>query len=397
MAEITPFGVTGKTLIQYRDEITGEYLDIDANWNVNPESPDGQAIAIWSESFANLDEQVQYAYMSRDPATAVNQALDDIADYAGIERLDATPSTATVTVSGTAGTVIPAGSRVRQAVTGTTWATDEDVTIPGDVNVTATEDGRLAAPQNTLTEIVDAVAGWSSVTNDNAAAQGRDVESDTQFRLRRNLSVAQPSQNQVDSIFAAVANVDGVTQVRVYENDENTTDANGLNGNSTATFVQGGDIEDIQAALVVRKNPGSGMNRDNSFPNEVTDTAETPLGNLVPITFFRPELVTVYAEVTINTSQISEGEKADIKQAIVDFAVEGYTGSGDGFTQRGFRIGEVISSGKLFTPVNEVVGARGYVETIFIGASASPSGQLVNVDFNELGVFDVDNIEVIFS
>lgn len=398
MAEITETGVTGKTLVQYRDEITGEYYNVDPAWNVLPESPDGQVIAIWSEAIANLDEQVQYAYMSRDPSTAIGQALEDIADYAGIRRLDATPSTATVTVSGTNGTIIPAGKRVRQWITGTLWALDSEVTIAGptDVNVTAVEAGALSAPQGTLTEIADPVAGWQSVTNSDAAALGRNVESDTQLRQRRDLSVALPSQNQVDSIFAAVSNVDGVTQARVYENPEGTTDSRGLLRNSVAVFVQGGEVEDIQSEIVKRKNPGSGMNKDAGFPNAVTQDVETELGNIVPTTFFRPVLVTVYVEITINTTRMPETDKDRIADAVEEYASEGYTGSGAGFTQRGFRIGETVASGRLYTPVNRIVGDRGFVESIYVGETDPPGAQTVSIEFNDLGVFDAENITVVY-
>src|SRR5690554_3502695 len=159
MAEITPAGITGTTLQEYLAEIQARYEAIDPNWNIGPETPDGQAISIWAETLALLDEQVQYAYMSRDPATATGQALKDIGAYAGLEWQDATYSTATVTISGVDGTIIPAGYRVRNSVTGTTWALDAEVTISGSTvaNVTATEAGALTASIGTLTEIADPV------------------------------------------------------------------------------------------------------------------------------------------------------------------------------------------------------------------------------------------------
>lgn len=396
MAEITVDGVTGKTLSQYRDEIAADYLEIDPNWNVLPESPDGHAIAIWAETLANLDEQVQYAYMSRDPATATGQALNDIATYAGLERKPATFSTATVVITGTDSTVIPAGNRVRNASTGTTWALDEEVTISGttQANVTATEAGSLTAAIGTLTEIVDPVAGWQSVTNDQVAAQGLDQESDSAFRLRRNQSVSLPGSNQVDNIFSAVSNVDGVVQARVYENPESTVDSNGLNDHSIAVFVQGGDVDEVRDAIAAKKNPGCGMNRDNGIPNEITANTTTPLGNPLSITYFRPELVTIFVAVTINTTELSESSKDEIKQAIVDFSLEGLTGQGDGFTRRGFQIGERVSAGRLYTPVNSIVADQGFVESLFVGTSASPSGTSVATAFNQLAVFDVANIEV---
>lgn len=67
MAEITKDGVTGTTLQEYKDEITEKYLAIDSGWNLSPETPDGMAIAIWAELFANLDEDVINAYHATDP------------------------------------------------------------------------------------------------------------------------------------------------------------------------------------------------------------------------------------------------------------------------------------------------------------------------------------------
>lgn len=403
MAEITAEGVTGTTLLEYQAEIQARYEAIDPDWNIEPESPDGQAISIWSETLANLDEQVQFAYMARDPATATGQALNDIAAYAGLDRQDATFSTATVTITGVDGTIIPAGSRVRNSVTGTTWALDAEVTISGSTtaNVTATEAGSLTAAIGTLTEIADPVAGWQSVTNEEAAAQGRDTESDTRFRLRRNQSVSLPGSNQVDNIYSAVANIDGVVQARVYENPRNVP-ADSLTSNSIAVFVQGGDVSDVRKAIAAKKNPGCNMNDalsrgDESLSplaNEITASTTTPLGNPLSITYFIPELVSIYAVVTINTSELSEDAKADLKQAVVDFSLEGFTGQGDGFTRRGFQIGERVSAGRLYTPVNNIVADQGFAESITVGTSASPTGNSVSIDFNQLAVFDVANIEV---
>lgn len=395
MAEITSAGVTGTTLQEYLAEIQARYEAIDPDWNITPESPDGQAISIWAETLALLDEQVQYAYMSRDPATAIDQALNDIATYAGLERQRATFSTATVILSGVSGTVVPAGYRVRNATTGTTWALDGEVVIDGPTaaNVTATVRGALPASIGALSEIADPVAGWQAVTNTQAAAIGRDEEGNNQFRLRRNRSVALPGSNQVDNIFAAVSNVDGVTQVRVYENPEDEVDANGLAKNSIAVFVQGGGVEAVRAAITPKKNPGCGMNRYSGFPNTISEDTVTPLGNPVNITFFRPELISIYVVVTINTTQMSEATKETIKQAIVDFSLEGFI-PGEGFTKRGFRIGERAAAGKLYTPVNNIVGDQGATESITVGTAPDPTGAVVPIAFNQLAVFDTANIEV---
>lgn len=86
MATINRDGASGTTLSEYLDTMRQRYLAIDDGWNINPESPDGLAIAVWCEALANLDEAVINAYHAADPNSAIDQQLDRIAAFAGIKR-----------------------------------------------------------------------------------------------------------------------------------------------------------------------------------------------------------------------------------------------------------------------------------------------------------------------
>lgn len=397
MATITPQGITGTTLLQYLQRIQDGYLNIDPDWNINPESPDGQQIAIWSEQLAMLDEAAQYAYMSRDPKTATGQALWDIGTYAGISPRLGTFSTANVVIQGVNGAVVPQGSQVRHNLNGTLWQTTRDATIEGqetEVPVVALQRGALEAGPNTLTIIATPALGWQRVTNPVGAFVGNNNESDELFRERRNLSVALPGANQVDNILAAVYNVDGVQRGIVYENQEDVTDSRGLGPHSIAIFVQGGDEDAVADAIAPRKNPGCGMNSGSGFPNRILRATTTPLGNPVAITYFRPELIPVYVDVTVVSDSLSEANASDIAQAIVDFSISGYMGGGTQFTRRGFNIGETVSAGRLYTPVNAYLSGRGYVDILTVGTTEAAGDQIVSTEFNELPVFSVENINV---
>ena len=135
MADVTPEGYVLKTENEYFDEETALYLGIDANWNLDPSTPDGLKIASDSEIFANLDEQLQQAYNSKDPNKARDVDLDIIASLTGSTRNLGTPSTVTLNITGVNGTLIPAGSEVESTEDGSLWATDSDVTIAGGVAV----------------------------------------------------------------------------------------------------------------------------------------------------------------------------------------------------------------------------------------------------------------------
>lgn len=398
MATINEAGAAVKTLQSYLEDVRASYLGIDEGWNISPESPDGQAIAVWCELLALLDEGLIAAYRSVDPDTAVGQQLDRIARISGIERQDGTFSTATVEFSGTNGTVIPTGTEVRNTETDTIWETDSSVEISGGtatVGVTCTTVGPEPAATGDLSVIATPLSGVTSVTNNSPASLGRAVETDALFRVRRNNSVGAPGQNQVDSIFGGVANVDDVKHARVYENYTSTTDSNGLDSHSIAVFADGGAVDDVALAIANRKNPGTGLNAGNAFgANEVTADVETEENSPLTVTFFRPTLSDVYVDVEV-TGELASGDEDEIKQAIVDYSLgELFGGSTDGFDKTGFGIGEIVPASKLYTPANRVIGSRGYVSSLTVGTTATPTGSTVDPGFDGLAVLSTARIAI---
>ncbi|MGQ5289823.1 baseplate J/gp47 family protein [Pectobacterium actinidiae] len=399
MAEITKDGVSGRTLNGYLAVMRQRYLDVDDGWNINPESPDGLVIAAWCETLANLDEAVISAYHSADPNSAIGQQLDRIAAFAGIKRRDSTFSTVTVTFTGTPLVEIPAGTLVRNRITGTLWATDTTVeTSSGGTataNVTCTTAGSQAGNSNNLSIIATPIGGITAVTNANPASLGRDEESDNAFRVRRNESVAFPGNNQLDNIYAALVNLEGMKQARIYENVDDNPDADGVLGHSMAIFVDGGDVGDIVSAMAVRKNPGCGLNRYNAgIPNKISVDTFTPGGNPFNATFFRPEFVPIFVRVSISSDQRFDDD--EIKRSIVEYSNIGFEQT-TGFAKTGFRIGENVGAGRLYTPVNYIVAGSGFAQSIGVGtSSASAVSAQVDIAFNQLGIFSVDNIEVVY-
>lgn len=398
MATINETGATVKTLNEYLGEVRAAYLAVDPAWNINPEAPDGNAIEIWSELMANLDEALIAAYQAVDPNTATGLQLERIGEFSGIKRQGPTASTAAVTFTGSEGVTIPAGTEVRNADTGTVWVTDVSAAITGgtaSVGVTCQALGAEPAGAGDLSVIGTPIAGVSSVTNADAASPGRNQESTAAFRTRRSRSVAAPGSNQVDSIVGLVANVTGVKHVRVYENVTGAVDANGLAGHSIAIFVDGGDISEIAQAVAVKKSPGCSLNADTAFPGKIQFDARTEQGSPLQVTLFRPELVTVHVTIEVEGS-ISSGAIDAIKHGIVEYSTGEMFGDGStGFDRSGFGIGQVLGAGKLYTPTNKAVAESGTTNSIFIGASPlSVTLTTINPGFNGLVVFDADNITV---
>jgi uncharacterized phage protein gp47/JayE len=77
----------------------------------------------------------------------------------------------------------------------------------------------IAAPVNTLVEILTPISGWNSINNPKAGITGRFVETDAELRIRRNNSIRLLGAGTVESIRARLLQqVPGVTSAFIFEN-----------------------------------------------------------------------------------------------------------------------------------------------------------------------------------
>ncbi len=415
MAEITDQGITGTSLNDYLADINTRTLAIDPDWNIDPDSPDGQRIGIEAEMLANLDEGIVAAYRAKDPDSATGEALRNIGKISGVAIRDATYSVAPITITGQAGTVLPANSQIRSKVDNTLWLTTAAIVIGVSQSATGFATcivpGRVLAAAGELTVIGTPFPGWSSVTNA-AAAPGEDAESDVEFRARRNKSVSLPGSNMKDNMLAAVANVAGVTDVKILENNsDDPVDSDGIPYTAIAVIVNGGSDQDIGQAMYSKYNPGTPM-----YPRYSTKTdswvdppgatgvkvqiTSPSTGNNETMTFQRAVALPIYVSVGV---QRKGNLPSDIEQRIIDAIVEDSTKTlfaddqVKGFNQGGYDIGEVVPVGRLYTPVNKVLGQYGdsYITSLTIGLSAGSLGVTpIQPGIAELATFDPDNITV---
>lgn len=385
---VLPTGFNRKRLDVLLAEINEEVRAIFGdNINLSPESPDGQINGVVSESNANLWEIAEASYNAFNPSAASGTTLSNLVQLNGITRLEATKSTVLLTISGTTGTSVPAGSLVSVEDSEYTFVTNSTVVIgvggTVDVNATAEDTGPIEASIGTVTVIETPVTGWDSVTNAAAANVGTNEETDGELRARRQRSVAAASQAIVDAIFSAVADIDGVTQVVVLENDTNATDANGLPPHSFNVIVEGGTETDIVQAIWLKKPAGI-----LSF-GTTTSQAIDSQGISHDISFSRPTTVDIYVTVTLTTGpEYPINGDALIKQAIVDYA------NGELVAGRGFFLSDDVIYTRLYTPINSVQGHE--ITDLRIGLSASPTGTAnIAIAVDELANFLVDNIVVV--
>ena len=310
--------------------IYGEDVNLDAD------TQDGQLVTHFAQAQYDLAALCAKVFNAYSPATAVGDGLSRQVKINGIRRQGATHSTVDLLIEGTVGTGITSG-KVRDTA-GYSWSLPRSVTIPteGQITVTATadEEGPIRAAEGTVTKIATPTEGWISVTNLAEATAGRDVETDAYLRVRQTLSTAQPSQSILRGIYGQIANLRGVTRLRVYENDQHETDANGIPGHTISCVVEGGDATEIAEAIRLRKTTGTGTY--GSTVITLTDSKMLP----IPIRFYRPTTVHVRVKVTLKPlAGYSSTYAGEIQQEIADFI-------------NALGIGATVYLSKLFVPAN---------------------------------------------
>jgi len=299
------------------------------------DSQDGQLVAIQAK--ADYDAAVQGAavYNSFSPATAQGTGLSRNVKINGVTRQVPSFSTVTVTIVGTAATVVTKG--VVKDTLEQKWNLPAVVTIPGggsiDVTATAQVVGFVNAAASTVTSIFTPTLGWQTVTNAAAATPGAAVETDAELRLRQAVSVADPSQTVFEGTLGAVANVTGVTKVsNGYENDTTSTDANGIPAHSISVVVAGGANADIAQSILDHKTPGTGTYGD------VTTLVYDSHGLPINIAFKRAVTATITVRITLAAGV---GWSTDF-EALISAAVAAVINAGN--------IGDTILLSKMYSP-----------------------------------------------
>lgn len=384
-ATVTAQGISAPDYQTILTTVTGYFQQIyGTDAYLDPDSKDGQMVALMALAIHDANNTAIAVYNSFSPSTCMADALSRNVKINGITRRGATSSTVDLTLTGTAGTTISNGSA--KDANGIIWSLPASVTISPDGTVTATatcaSSGPVAAVAGSVTLINTPTRGWTTVTNASAATIGSAAEKDSELRIRQRQSVALPSKTPFDALDGAIANVNGVTRHKLYENDTGSQDANGLPGHSLAAIVDGGDVSDI--AKVIQGKKGQGVSTFGSTAVAVQDS----WGNPHTISFSRSAPVPVYVAIVLKvftgyTTQVGN----DIKAAIA-----AYINSLD--------IGDDLLLSRVYSPANLGVVSGGEsryydINSLQIGRSAAAvaSANIVTA-YNEAVICSADNITI---
>lgn len=351
--------------------------------NLDADTQDGQWVTHIAQTQYDIASLCAATFNRFSPSTAEGDALRRQIKINGIKANPATHSTVDVVIVGDEGTVITNG-KVRDGADNL-WSLPETVTIPasGQITVTATadDDGPIEAAAGAVSRIATPTDGWISVSNPSVAVPGKEAQSDAELRILQTNSTAQPSQSILQGIQGELLSLDGVTRLRMYENDTSETDDNGIPSHSICAVVEGGDSNEIAEVLRRRKTAGTGTFGTTSIV--LTDSAMMP----ITIKFFRPTVVPVKVKVTIDPLVGYASTYADeLKQQVCDYI-------------NSLGIGSTLYLSKLYVPANLENNPNDSTYDIVSIETAEGEGEFsaqnIATEFNEVLQCDLEDIEVV--
>ena len=214
---------------------------------------------------------------------------------------------------------------------------------------------------NTITNPEEAIDGLYACTNPDGATGGADAETNDQYRLRILANRIHPSNSTVSGIETTIGNVDGVSDVRLVNNNTMETDEYGNPRKSIHLYVIGGEANDIVQALFNVLPPCT------MTVGTVVGTAADVAGRNYTIFFDRATTVLIYIEIDLKVDAMvfdTDNSPQTVKTNVLNYFDT-------------LKMGDPVLYSKLFAPAYSVNGVKDVV--IKLGTQP-PIGNPTNVD-----------------
>ena len=360
---------------------------------LNPglETPQGQMASTTTAIIGDKNNEFARYVNQVDPAFAEGRMQDAIGRIYFLDRKPGAPTAVIATCMGLAGVTIPVGARA-QAVDGNVYVCTQGGAIPPsgsiDLPFACSINGPISCAAGALNQIYQAIPGWDSILNADAGTAGSDVESRAEFEERRRQSVAINARGSLQSIYAAVANLDGVIDAYVTENNLSVAQTIGgvsLVPHSIWVAVVGGEAADIAEAIWRKKSNGANYNGNTSYTVEDRDGYTYPYPSYV-VSWETPAALPVRFAVQLASNPTLPSNIVELtKQAIID----AFNGADGG--QRA-RIGSIIYASRFYAPIS-LLSPSVSILSLLLGTS-TPTAPSLTVPINRRPTITADDISV---
>lgn len=391
MAGITPDGFEVKRLPEIKQDLEeGARSALGSDATLLPDSIEGQTIALFSEAYAEIWEELKLAYDAFNPVAVTGQALDNLVFLNGITRRAPEPSTVALSLTGVDNTVVPANSIVKHSTTDVEFLTIQAVEIgvgwptgTAEVIATARRNGAIEALAGTLTIIGSPVNGWDTVINNADAKEGRLAERDAELRARRDRSLTIAGSASLTNIISEVARLAGVTHAGGSENFTDGVDAFGIPAHAFEIVVEGGVDNSIGQAIWNKKPVGI-----EPFGSTTVGVLDIFGGNHT-ISFTRPAPIRIWFRANVTFSgTIPDAAAQNLKDAILAYV------GGALIPGTKLSVGDDVLNSRLYTPMN--LTYRNFsinsLETSVDGVNFNAND--IPIEFNEVSTWDIADMDI---
>lgn len=444
-------GFLAKPLLVIKAEIEAALQSVfGTSIDLAAQSSFGQIVGLLSERESELWDAMAEVYASNDPDQATGAAHDAICAITGTLRDPAAHSTVTLTLTGTAGTVIASGKQASVTDVGskfkttasatlaaaTAWSnthgytagdyckndsplniyvcittgtsagsggptgTSADITdgsvhwsYAGDGAAYATaaaqsvDTGAIPGLTGTITTIETPVSGWSSVYNAADADLGSDVESEADLRLRRVTELHANAGAALEAIRARVLEVSGVLDAMVFENTTMVTDGSGLPAKSVEVVV----LKDSTAVVA-------------EIREAIIGTADDPRGVAAGITIYGTSAGTVTDSQGISHSvpyspatEVPVYVTATITKDAAYYPSDGDTRALTAILDYGDALvmGKDVIANAAMAPIFSIPGVLNC--TLVVGTTDPPGSSSVTITTRQIATIDSADVTVTSS
>ena len=294
-----------QTLSDSYKGIYGQDIDLDQ------ESPDGQRVAIEAQARTDIEASLQWLYSQMDPDFNTGDMQQIIAKLHGLYLRPGSRSQRDLNVTTDRPVFLYSGYKIRDQ-SNQVWFVRQNVTIPAGtttVTIFAQDFGKVTGLiADTFTQLTPEL-GVLSITSDAVAVVGRDEETPEEFRQRRNRSLENPATGSTGAIFAKVAQLPGVTDLNIGENDTKVDNpATGIPANSIWLVVEGGAVSDIVEVIIKQKGGGTGVKGE--VTGRYIETLVRPDGSTLSIAhdmqFDRPVYIPLHINLTARRKAVND-------------------------------------------------------------------------------------------
>jgi len=357
------------------------------------ETPQGQLASSLSMITGAVYNNLALLQNNVDPQYSSGRWQDAISRLYLLDRKPATPTTATVRLSGKTGLTVPAGTQLRDGQ-GNTYRTLDAADIGtigyADVQVAASVDGPVALGAGGISGApYQQIPGLDSATNLAAGSVGTYEENRDDFEYRRRNSVALNARNILAAVRARVFNVPDVTDVCSVQNVESEVVEYGstnypLQPHSIYVAVSGGEGAAIAQQIFDTIGPGCNFNGNTEYTIYDSENQPPPYPQYV-IRFERPADVAMSFQVELEQN---DQLPSDIVTRVRAAVLAAFIGADGG--QRA-RIGSTVYATRYISAIQRIDDSVNVLSLTVNGSSR------VTVGIDQRPTLDAGDINVSLS